>query len=61
MGQAPPLPHCRHGKLSPNRRDIEKVDADEAGIDALIRENAKLRELVIHLSTLVIKAAIPHK
>jgi hypothetical protein len=61
MGQAPPLPHRRNGKLSPSRRNIEKVDADEAGIDALIRENAKLRELVIHLSTLVIKTAILHK
>jgi hypothetical protein len=60
MGQAPPLPH-RNGGLSPNRRDTEHANADEAGIDALIRENAKLRELVIHLSTLVIKTAILHK
>jgi hypothetical protein len=56
MGQAPP--HRRNGKLSPLRRDVEKIDADEAGIDALVKENAKLRELVIHLSTLVIKSAM---
>jgi len=56
MGQAPP--HRRNDKPSPLRRDIEKVDAAEASIDALMRENAKLRELVIHLSTLVIKSAM---
>ncbi|HEX3506146.1 MAG TPA: hypothetical protein VHU22_22415 [Xanthobacteraceae bacterium] len=60
MGQAPPQPH-RNGSLSSSRCDAENVNADEAAIDALIRENAKLRELVIHLSTLVIKTAILHK
>jgi hypothetical protein len=61
MGQAPPQPHRGNGKSLSTRGDIKKVDADEAGIDALIRENARLRELVIQLSTLVVRNAILHK
>ncbi|MGA7433396.1 MAG: hypothetical protein WBQ24_22210 [Xanthobacteraceae bacterium] len=61
MGQAHPLSHRQIGKRSPNRRDIEVADADGAGIDALMKENAELRQLVIQLSKLVIKNAIPHR
>jgi hypothetical protein len=59
MGQAPP--HRQNGRLSPIRRDIEKTDADEADVGALMKENAELRQLVIQLSKLVIKNVILHK
>jgi hypothetical protein len=61
MGQPHPLSHRQIGKRSPNRRDIEVADAGESGIDALMKENAELRQLVIQLSKLVIKNAIPHR
>jgi hypothetical protein len=33
---------------------------DEATVRALIEENSQLRQLVIHLSTLVIKRVVDH-
>ncbi|MGA8324291.1 MAG: hypothetical protein WBE48_00225 [Xanthobacteraceae bacterium] len=62
MGQPHLLSHRQLGKRSPNRRDNEVADVDGgAGIDALMKENAELRQLVIQLSKLVIKNAIPHR
>ena len=61
MGQPDPLPHRQIGKHSPTRRDTEAADVDEAGIDALLKENAELRQLVVQLSKLVIKNAIPRR
>jgi hypothetical protein len=59
MGQAPP--HRQNGRLSPIRRDVERTDADEADVGALMKENAELRHLVIQLSKLVIKNAMLHR
>jgi hypothetical protein len=42
-------------------RDPTKLHDDRAEIDALREENAKLRELVIHLSKLVIKKVMDQK
>ena len=61
MGQPHPQSHRQIGKRSPIRRDIEVATADDGGIDALMKENAELRQLVIQLSKLVIKNAIPHR
>jgi hypothetical protein len=61
MGQADPLPHRQIGKRSPTRRGTEAADVDYAGIDALMKENAELRQLVVQLSKLVIKNAIPRR
>jgi hypothetical protein len=60
MGQPHPLSHRQIGRRSPTRSDTEVADANHAGIDALMKENAELRQLVIQLSKLVIKNAIPH-
>jgi hypothetical protein len=42
-------------------RDPTKLHDDRAEIDALREENANLRELVIHLSKLVIKKVMDQK
>jgi hypothetical protein len=61
MGQAPPLPYGRNGKLPPTRREIEAIRADDTGLAALMKENAELRHLVVQLSKLVIKNAMHHR
>jgi hypothetical protein len=58
-------------KISPTLRDTCKretrnrnkgeADTDEAGIAALVRENAELRQLVVQLSKLVLKNAMLHR
>ena len=45
----------------PARDPIELHDDDDAKLDALREENAQLRELVIHLSKLVIKNVVDQK
>jgi hypothetical protein len=42
-------------------RDPTKPHDDRAEVDALREENAQLRELVIHLSKLVIKNVVDQK
>ncbi len=45
----------------PLARGRSKPYAEQADIDALREENAQLRELVIHLSKLVIKKVVDQK
>jgi hypothetical protein len=45
----------------PARDPIKLHDDDDAKLDALREENAQLRELVIHLSKLVIKNVVDQK
>jgi hypothetical protein len=52
--------------LPPGTQDLAAPDQttphdDHANIDALREENAQLRELVIHLSKLVINRVMDHK
>ena len=53
-------------KLPPGTQDLPardpiKLHNDRAELDALREENAQLRELVIHLSKLVIKNVVDQK
>ena len=57
MGSANPPP-CTEDPLA---RGLTKAHDDHAEIDALREENAQLRELVIHLSKLVIKKVVDQK
>ena len=59
MGQ--PDLHRHNGKPSPVRRDVEAMNAGEADVGALMKENAELRRLVIQLSKLVVKNAMLHR
>jgi hypothetical protein len=53
--------HRRDGKHSPIRRNNEEASADETDVDAIMKENAELRQLVIQLSKLVIKNAMQQR
>jgi hypothetical protein len=55
MGRAHSTPQSQSVRPPPIR-DNESVD-----VEALIAENAQLRELVIHLSKLVIKNVVDQK
>jgi hypothetical protein len=57
MGSA----HLPPGTQDPLARGPTKPYGEHADIDALREENAQLRELVIHLSKLVIKNVVDRK
>jgi hypothetical protein len=57
MGSA----HLPPGTQEPLARGSAKPYDEHADIDALREENAQLRELVIHLSKLVIKNVVDRK
>jgi hypothetical protein len=51
----------RNGKLSLIPRPVKTREADAASFDALMKENAELRHLVVQLSKLVIENALLRK
>jgi hypothetical protein len=53
--------HLAPGTQGPLARGPIKPHDEHANIDALREENAQLRELVIHLSKLVIKKVVDQK
>jgi len=57
MGSA----HLPPGTQEPLARGAAKPYDEHADIDALREENAQLRELVIHLSKLVVKNVVDRK
>ena len=58
MGTAHPrLHHCERDPKQPLRQDADQ----NIDVDALLEENAQLRELVIQLSELLIKNVVDRK
>jgi hypothetical protein len=61
MASAHPAPHRHehHAKASP--MSLYRTDREHNDVSALIEENAHLRELVIHLSKLVLQNVVDRK
>jgi len=61
MGGLHPTPRSRERRVKRSLASSHRGDDDQHDVSALIEENARLRELVIQLSKLVIRNVVDRK